>query len=155
MPKTCSDFLGELVTCYFHLKWRVIQEKAKLKSSTANFLIPVVWLRIEPWTPCVLCKRGITTPQESKGGHAKKIGYLNTVSYEIYKQPYMTSNYRFDNMIFKYQFFCPISLAFTWLVVAHLQRTREVQGSIPSQTTGIEKLTVEDFNLAFSCILMV
>ena len=47
-------------------------------------------------------------------------------------------------------FFAHPPLLLRGAVVARLQRTREVQGSIPGQTTRIKKMIVGDFNLAFS-----
>ena len=47
-----------------------------------NFFILVVWPGIEPWTSRVLC--ATTAPHESKGGQAKKFGYLYTMLYELY-----------------------------------------------------------------------
>ena len=54
-------------------------------------------------------------------------------------------------MGFKYSnFFACLPLLLRGAVVARSQRTREVQGSIPRQTTRIKKMIVGDFNLAFS-----
>ena len=47
-------------------------------------------------------------------------------------------------------FFARWPLLLRGAVVARSQRTREVQGSIPRQTTRMKKLIVGDFNLAFS-----
>ena len=47
-------------------------------------------------------------------------------------------------------FFACLGLLSRGAVVAHSQRTREVQGSIPRQTNRIKKMIVGDFNLAYS-----